>query len=282
MQETIAVAFDFDDTLAPDSTSGYLKKSGVEDISSFWKTDVGHLLSDDWDPVPAYLHKIIEISKNGTIPKITKDSLIEWGSELPLHEGVKTIFSRLRNVVRDAYPRASIEFYLISSGIGDILRNTAIANEFTDIWASEFHYDDEGAACFPKKIVSFTDKTRYLFHIQKGLVGQRLRGKPFEVNKKFKPEQIRVPLNRMIIVGDGYTDIPCFSLIKQNGGVSIAVFDKNHVEKWGSAYQFIYDGRVSNLLSADYSENSDLSAFLTMAVRKLATDIAIDSGTYQG
>ena len=93
---------------------------------------------------------------------------------------------------------------------------------------------------------------------------------------------IRVPLNHMIFVGDGYTDIPCFSLVKQAGGVSIAVFDKSHGEKWGSAYQFVQDGRVSNLLSANYAESADLSIFLGMAVKKLATDIAVASGTYQG
>jgi hypothetical protein len=207
---------------------------------------------------------------------------MDYGRRHPLHDGVQGIFSRLRTVAKDANPRASIEFYLISSGIGDIVRGTPIAHEFTDIWASEFSYGSDGGIEFPKKIVSFTDKTRYLFHVQKGLIGQRSRGKPFDVNKKLKPDQIRVPIKHMIFVGDGYTDIPCFSLVKKDGGVSIAVFDKTHIEKWGNAYQFVHDGRVSNLLSANYSEQSDLSMFLSMAVKKLATDIAISSGTYQG
>lgn len=282
MHETIAVVFDFDDTLAPDSTSGYLIQAGIADLSSFWKKDVGSLTDDDWDPVPAYLYKMIEASQTERVPKITKENLIEWGKRLPLHEGVPELFARLRKVAKDANPRANVEFYLISSGIGDILRSTPIANEFTDIWASEFAYGADGGISFPKKIVSFTDKTRYLFHIQKGLIGSQARGKPFDVNKKLKPEQIRIPINHMIFVGDGYTDIPCFSLVKKDGGVSIAVFDKTHVEKWGNAYQFVQDGRVSNLLSANYSEQSDLSIFLGMAVKKLATDIAVSSGTYQG
>lgn len=282
MHETIAVVFDFDDTLAPDSTTGYLRKAGITDLTTFWKKEVAALTDDDWDPVPAYLYKMIEASRTGRITSITKESLIEWGKELPLHDGVEGIFDRLRAIAGDANPRANLEFYLISSGIGDVLRATSIAQEFNDIWASEFHYDDKGHAVFPKKVVSFTDKTRYLFHIQKGLIGPKARGKPFDVNKKLKPEQIRVPINNMIVVGDGYTDIPCFSLVKKEGGVSIAVFDRKHVEKWGSAYQFVHDGRVSNLLSANYSDQSDLSIFLGMAVRKLATDIAIASGTYQG
>ena len=282
MHETIAVVFDFDDTLAPDSTSGYLSRAGIADLAGFWKREVASLTDDDWDPVPAYMFRMMEASKTGRVPKITKESLVEWGRSLPLHDGVVDVFSRLRKVAKDANPRANIEFYLISSGIGDVLRNTTISSEFTDIWASEFFYGDDEGVVFPKKIVSFTDKTRYLFHIQKGLVGSQARGKPFDVNKKLKPEQIRVPIRHMIFVGDGYTDIPCFSLVKKDGGVSIAVFDKTHVEKWGSAYQFVHDGRVSNLLSANYSEQSDLSIFLGMAVKKLATDIAMSSGTYQG
>lgn len=282
MQETIAVVFDFDDTLAPDSTSGYLSQAGISDLQTFWKKEVASLTELDWDPVPAYLYKMIEASKSGRIPKVTRDSLQEWGRKLPLHDEVSGLFPRLRKVAKDANPKATIEFYLISSGIGDILRETSIASEFTDIWASEFNYGSDGGIDFPKKIVSFTDKTRYLFHIQKGLIGQQSRGKPFDVNKKLKPEQIRVPIKHMIFVGDGYTDIPCFSLVKKDGGVSIAVFDKTHGEKWGGAYQFVHDGRVSNLLSANYSDQSDLSIFLGMAVKKLATDIAVSGGTYQG
>ena len=62
----------------------------------------------------------------------------------------------------------------------------------------------------------------------------------------------------------------------------IAVYDRNHEEKWGSAFQFVRDGRVANLHSANYAEDSDLSNFLIMAVRSMATDVALSARTYQG
>ena len=282
MHETIAVVFDFDDTLAPDTTTGYLRDAGLGDVTRFWKEEVGPLTLDDWDPVPAYLRKMIEVAAAGRIPPITRERLADWGRRAPLHDGVDTLFARLRRAAVDANPRVNLEFYVISSGIGDVLRATTIAHEFKDIWASEFHYDASGAAAFPKKIVSFTDKTRYLFHVQKGLIGKTARGRPFDVNRKLPPDQIRVPLNRMIFVGDGYTDIPCFSLLKQHGGVPIAVYDPHHEEKWGNAFQFVSDNRVSNINSANYSEKSDLSNFLIMAVRKLANDILLAERIYQG
>ncbi|MDX8387174.1 MAG: HAD family hydrolase [Ghiorsea sp.] len=281
MQERIAVVFDFDDTLGPDSTSGYLKQAGVEDISGFW-AEVGTMMKQDWDPVPAYLHHMIKASQQGVSSPLTQDSLMHWGAKLPFFDGVEGIFDHIRKVVHEANPRVSLEFYLISSGIGDVLRHTKIAHEFHDIWASEFHFGEDGVAIAPKKVVSFTDKTRYIFQIQKGIIGETSKGKPFDVNKKLSPEQIRVPMNQMIFVGDGYTDIPCFSMIKKEGGISIAVYDKNHVEKWGSAYQFVADGRVSNLLSANYQEGSDLVNFLSMAVRSMAERIAVSASSYQG
>ena len=283
MHNTIAIIFDFDDTLAPDSTSGYLKESGLTDLFSFWQKEVVALTDNGWDPVPAYLYQMIKASRSGqTTHPISKESLMAWGRKLPLHVGVSSVFDRLRTLSKEANPQVNIEFYIISSGIGDILRQTPIAKEFKDIWASEFHYDQKNNIEFPKKIVSFTDKTRYIFQIQKGLIGPAFRSRPFDVNKKVKPEHLNVPMKHMIFVGDGYTDIPCFSLIKNGGGIAIAVYDKNHTEKWDNAYQFVEDGRVSNINSANYSESSDLSHFLGMAVKKMATDIKMNQGTYQG
>jgi phosphoserine phosphatase len=281
MQERIAVIFDFDDTLGPDSTTGFLKQAGLQDIEGFWK-EVGGMMAEDWDPVPAYLNHMVTAAKDRRINTLTKDALQAWGKEVPLFEGVEGVFPHLRQIAKEANPRVTLEFYLISSGIGDVLRHTRIADEFADIWASEFDYDSDGNATTPRKIISFTDKTRYIFQVQKGIIGEASRGKPFAVNKKVSNEQLRIPLNQMVFVGDGYTDIPCFSLIKQNGGIPIAVYDQKHTEKWGNAFQFVTDGRVSNLHSANYQQGSDLTNFLSMAVRSLAERIAVSASSYQG
>ena len=78
-----------------------------------------------------------------------------------------------------------------------------------------------------KRIVTFTEKTRYIFEIQKGLDPADALSNPGLVNKLVPLERRRVPLRHMIYVGDGLTDIPCFSLMKQNGGKGFGVFDKD-------------------------------------------------------
>lgn len=281
LHDTIAILFDFDDTLGPDSTSGFLERLGV-DVPVFWTEEVQPLLDANWDPVPAYMGKMLEWSRAGRIPPITREAFALWGKELRVYDGVQTLFDRLRQQCQHANPRARLEFYLVSSGIGDILRHNRIAHEFVDIWASDFAYDSEGRITALRKIVSFTDKTRYVFHVQKGLVGPESRGKPFDVNRNVPPAKLRVPLNMMIVVGDGYTDVPCFSLVKASGGIAIGVFDPENRKKWGRAWGFIEDGRVSNLVPADYAPNSALSTFLSMAVENLARRLALAGNTYQG
>ena len=270
--QKIAVIFDFDDTLAPDSTSALLEDMGI-DARKFWQETVQPLDNADWDPIPAYLYSLIELSNSSQEYAITKEKLISFAHRLKFHTGVTRIFDLLREHLRKADPEIGIEFYLISSGIGEIARNTKIAKHFTDIWASEFIYDANGKIKFPKKVVSFTDKTRYIFQISKGIIGSEARGNPFEVNKRMAYKDFRIKLEHMIFVGDGLTDVPCFSLIRRYNGITIGVYDRHRKERWGKAWNFIEEGRVTNLLSANYSSQSDLTSTLMMAVEGIARKI---------
>ncbi len=281
MSEVIALIFDFDDTLAPDSTSGFLEHIGV-DTQKFWSENVNDRIASGWDPVPAYLYEMIQLPQTLNQIPITQSALQAWGQQLPLHNGVESFFDRLRAQVRAVHPQVQIEFYLISSGIGDVVRHTTIAHHFTQIWASEFAYNDKNEIDFPKRIVSFTDKTRYLFQIQKGIIGPAFDSKPFEVNRKVAEERLRIPFDQMVFVGDGYTDIPCFSLVRQSGGFAFGVWDPKHRDKRSRAWGFIEDGRVSNLNQARYDDDAELYQWLEEAVTSLAGRIAVKSRMYRG
>lgn len=272
----IALVFDFDDTLAHDSTSAFLESIGV-DADKFWKDEVQLLDQSDWDPIPAYQYALIQLSNNRPDGPITREMLRSFAKKLKFHPGVTRVFENLRSYVASKYTEIGLEFYIISSGIGEIVRNTRIAKEFTDIWASEFHYDETGAISFPRKVISFTDKTRYLFQISKGIIGERSRNNPFAVNRRVPYKDFRIKMEHMIFVGDGYTDVPCFSLIKRYNGITFAVYDKHRQDRWGKAWNFITDQRVSGLLSADYSADSDLTRSLMMAIDAIAEKLTAEA-----
>jgi len=283
MKETVAVVFDFDDTLATDTTSGFLEHWG-EKPGSFWNDKVNRLLEQGWDPIPAYLYRLIEASKNRPAgERITKQRLAAFGSRVRFHHGVTRIFSKLKATAESVHPDLRLEFYIISSGIREIIVNTRISGQFKHIWACDFHYAGQtGEILFPKNVISFTDKTRYLFQISKGFVGPEYENRPFEVNRRVPEENIRIPFEKMIYVGDGYTDIPCFSLIRKQQGIAIGVFDPARKEKWRQAWGFIEENRVSNLVPADYSKGSALEQSLLMAVDSMARRVALRGRTYQG
>jgi hydroxymethylpyrimidine pyrophosphatase-like HAD family hydrolase len=278
MKNIIAIVFDFDETLAKDSTTSLLESIGI-DTNLFWKKEVQDLLNFGWDPVPAYLFKMIEYSKDGH--KITLDLFRKHAKSIKFFKGVTNLFGTLKKHVQYKND-IELEFYIISSGIGEILRNTRISKHFTDIWACDFHYNENNEITFPKNIVSFTDKTRYLFHISKGLVGEKYKNKPFDVNKKFEKNEFRVPSNHIIFIGDGYTDIPCFSLVKKMEGIPIAVYDNQNENKWGTAWDFLEQDRVINLVPADYSRNSALMNSLKMAIDSIIKKIELSEKVYQG
>lgn len=75
MHETIAVVFDFDDTLVPDTTIGLLSRSGL-DSSAFKVDEVNPMYAVGWDAVPAYLYKLIGLDQQGRA-SVTRSALAE-------------------------------------------------------------------------------------------------------------------------------------------------------------------------------------------------------------
>lgn len=268
MTKRIAFIFDFDDTLAFDSTTSFLHSKGV-DAQSFWKERVQPLDDNDWDPIPAYLYQLLEESKQG-LP-ITKTDFQNHGKKIVFHPGVEQLFTTLNSHAKALDEEIVLEFFIISSGIGEIIRATTIAPYIKQVFASEFHYNEKEEIAFPKKIVSFSDKTRYLFQISKGILGREAYGNPYAVNKKVYNDDYYIPMNQMIFVGDGLTDVPCFSLMKQYGGVSFAVYDKERSDRWGKAWAFLKEGRVTSISRADYRAESGLMDTLMMSINDIAS-----------
>jgi phosphoserine phosphatase len=264
----IAVVFDFDGTLARDSTTQFLQSMGIE-ADRFWNGGVEPRVVEGWDPVPAYLYEIWRLSRSQQQGGITREQLRAFGARLDFFPGVHEIFPRLRRQLAETHPGSMLEYYMISSGIGEILRASPVADEFVRIWASDFEYDDGGALEFPRNIVSFTDKTRYLFELSKGLANDDRPHQPFAVNRRVPRERLRIPLRQVVFVGDGYTDVPCFKIVGDNGGVPIGVFEEGRKQA-RRELGLLEDERVTDLVPADYRPGSELSLLLEQALSTVA------------
>ena len=78
----VAVIFDFDDTLVPDSTSAFLNYHGIDPIR-FWNETAKDLIDEAHDPAHAYLNAILrEARPGGALAGVTNDDLRAFGAKL--------------------------------------------------------------------------------------------------------------------------------------------------------------------------------------------------------
>ena len=89
------------------------------------------------------------------------------------------------------------------------------------MFASQFFYKD-GIARWPGVAINYTTKTQYLFRVNKGIHNHWDNA---AVNEYTPDVRRPIPFERMIFVGDGYTDIPTMKMLTYKGGHSIAVYE---------------------------------------------------------
>lgn len=82
----------------------------------------------------------------------------------------------------------------------------------------------QGPLKYIKRCITFTEKTRYLFEINKRIDPNESKSNPYLMNISFPDAQRRIPFANMIYVGDGITDIPCFSMVQKFKGLAFGVF----------------------------------------------------------
>jgi hypothetical protein len=277
----LAVVFDYDDTLVNgDSTTRFLADHGV-DTERFWREEVATLVSDGYETTHAWLALFLEMAGDGkALGRVTNASLRDFGATLDSHyaPGIPGLFGELRGIVGE-YRDISIEFYVISGGLETMIRgSTVIGDHMTDVFGCLLGEDPAtGNVARIKRCVTFTEKTRHLFEVNKGLRSSETVSNPLLVNKFVPPEDRRIPLENMIYIGDGLTDIPCFSLLAKSGGRSFGVFDPTQRSSARRAFlEFLEPGRVVSMHSAQYREEDDLGALLRAAVAALCTRIEVD------
>jgi phosphoserine phosphatase len=278
-QNIIAVIFDFDETLTDDSTTALLEAHGV-DTNEFWTAKLPAKLAEGWDPTLAYLTMMLEMVGGGKpLGLMTNEMLREFGGSLKFYPGLPELFAELQ-AVADGFPtiRPQVEIFIISGGLEEVILGSSIAAHVRKVYGCRFATNSDGVISKVKNVISFTEKTRFIFEINKGLGadGSDARTNPYEVNADLHAAQRRVPLENMIYVGDGLTDVPCFSLLKKCGGHAFGVVDPKRKGKPKKAFEtLVAPARVMGAYEPKYGEEDLLGAYLRVAVSAIAQKIQL-------
>ena len=213
---TIALMYDFDKTLCDQDMQNYsfIPNLGMEP-GEFWGKVETFRKKNYMESILGYMYYSMVACKEKNIP-FTKEYLRSTGTDIKFYKGVQNWFDRINQYGESI--GVNIEHYIISSGIKEIIDGCAISDKFKKIFACQYYFDESGEAIWPKIAINYTQKTQYIFRISKAAYDETENKK---VNDKMSDRVI--PYHNMIYFGDGITDIPCMTVVKKQGGTSIAV-----------------------------------------------------------
>lgn len=261
----IAIVYDFDGTLAPGNMQEQSFLPAVQGSAKrFWSEAKSRAKQHDMDEILAYMELMIEKS-NASKRQIFRKTFKDDGKKIKFFPGVGTWFGRINRFAKAM--NCSVTHVVISSGNLETIEGTSIARHFKHVFASSFRYDANGVAVWPALVVNYTNKTQFLFRVNKGITNAYDNTK---INK-YTPEARRpVPFKNFIYIGDGDTDIPAMKMVTYQGGRSIVVYQKHKRGRKRAAHQLVKEQRADIAVVADYSRGSTLELAVKAAIRQVA------------
>ena len=263
----IAFLYDFDKTLCTTDMEDYafIPSLGYTP-AEFWGKANAFGWENRMDGLLAYMYTMIqECAAQGI--QLNRAFLNRCGQSIQLFPGVRDWFARI-NAFGETLG-VQVEHYVISSGLREIIEGSGIAHEFREIYACEFYYNEHGDACWPKLDVNITNKTQFVYLINKGILDV---SRDKELNDSMPDNSKRIPFTNMIYIGDGLSDVPCMKMMRAYGGQAIAVYQSGNR---AGVEDLLAKGRVDFMFPADYREGTGLDVTVRNIIRKMAISDAL-------
>ena len=289
----IACVWDFDRTLAP----GYMQHPIFEhygvDEERFWQetNQLGEIyakrgvsISED----TIYLNHLLSYVRDGPLRGLNNQKLRELGAKLTFFPGLPDFFMELKELVssKESYRSHDItlEHYIISGGLKEMIAGSSIAEHVEMIYGCEFIEDPcppgfdrqhELSIETPNEIaqiaavVDNTVKTRFIFNINKGVS----KNNDIDVNAFMQEQDRRIPIRNMLYIADGPSDVPVFSVLKQGGGKTYAVYEEGNEKEFAQNDTLLRTGRIQAYGPANYTPSCSTHMWLKMHVQNICEDI---------
>jgi len=295
-QNTIACIWDFDKTLIPEyMQSPLFRRYGVDEANFWAETNAlieqyrrrGYHLAGEL----GYLNHLLTYVLAGPLRGLNNKILFECGADINFYAGLPQFFDRAKTFVQEKpeYQKheISLEHYIVSTGIAPMVRGSAIAQYVDGIWACEFIENPLQPGFIKQKEMTFeaaaeiaqigmvidnTTKTRAIYEINKGTN----KNPAIDVNSKMAPEDRRIPLQNMIYIADGPSDVPSFSVVKGGGGRAYAVYNPAKPEEFAQNDRLLQSGRIHGYGPADYTESSNTAQWLRLHIHQICDRIVAD------
>jgi hypothetical protein len=276
-QNTIALVYDFDGTLSPQPMQEYTVLPKIGEVpAQFWEKVNREARESESDPMLVYMRHIIEALERHQVD-VKREDFAAMAHAIKYFPGVTTWFDRMDAYVRKrSKGQVKLQHYLISAGQKEILEGASIRGHFKRIYASEYHFNHHGVATFPKVLVTDTQKTQFLFRINKGIEDVRE-----SINEHMDEARRPIPFPNIIYIGDGMTDVPSMAITKKNGGHAIAVYNPREKRGRETCLKLLKADRVDFVSEADYRATSKLTRRVRLLLDAIIADVAYEREAHE-
>jgi hypothetical protein len=296
-QNVIAMIWDFDKTLIAGNMQTPIFRhfdideaqfwAEVDGLEEFYRSHGSKLIQRDH----LYLNHILTYVRERRMPGLGNRLLRELGEEIEFYTGMPEFLELARKTIesqpRFAEHQITVEHYVVSTGLRQMILGSGVAPQIDFVWACEFtelvappgYGEAQGQLFSPEGeirqliyTIDNTSKTRAIFELNKGTN----KNPSIDVNAKIAREDRRVPFQNMIYVADGPSDVPVFSVVEANGGRTYAVYRPGSQREFQQAARLLEQDRVDAFGEAHYSEGSHTAMWLLHAAEEIAHRIVRD------
>src|SRR5687768_4954349 len=170
-QNLIAIVYDYDQTLSPNYMQDEVlfPHFGI-DGKKFWARCQALVREQGFDNELAYMKTLLDYLE---MDRPTHAQLKSLGAKLNFFPGLPEMFEQFKTGLLSPQHEAHgirVDHYIISSGLKILIDGSRVAPYVKAIFGCEFAEDSEGRITFPKRVISHTQKTQFLFRINKGML----------------------------------------------------------------------------------------------------------------
>lgn len=277
-ERNIAIILDYDGTCTSNNTIAIVLKALEQDPDEFLKIMGNRRIEIDGNRpegervfasnASIWLYGLAKLAneKNPSVPLDERFFSEHVAPFIHLFPGIIKFLFKIKNMVKteSRFQEANmkIHYFIVSAGLKDLIKLTFPKGLMNYIFGCRFDVtetDEKDYINIPIASVDPKIKNQIIMEISKG---------SFRKSKEDKeiPLQSWIRFSDMIFIGDGPTDIPAFSLIKQLGGRSILIYDPKETdyESTRSMINDVAEGfEVTDMItSADFSLEGDLFNFI--------------------
>ena len=263
----VALIYDFDNTLSTRDMQEFtfIPALGMT-ADEFWKKSDELAHKYEMDHILAYMYLMASKAREKHI-SLSPEALRAMGQDVQFFDGVKEWFSRI-----NAYGGKlglEVRHYILSCGLKSMIEGCGVADEFYNVFACDYLYDDNGEPLWPSIAINYTSKTQFLYRINKGVedVGEHTK-----LNMYMPRNERVVPFDQMVYIGDGLTDVPSMKLVRQRGGYAIGVYKKP-----SDAPYLVDQERVDFYLKCDYTDGGEIDTALKAVLDKISAKLHFTS-----